>query len=62
MTHFTRTSDAPYDRHRYKVWCVDGSVKILDDYEDVMRAWWNFPQHLSHVEVLDTKTKGGGFK
>jgi hypothetical protein len=60
-TFFKQTSNLPYNRHRYKVWCVDGSVKILDDYEEVLTAWWNFPQHCSHVEVIDAKTKGGGF-
>ena len=60
---FTYTSDAPYDRHKYKVWCKDGSVKVLDNYEDVLVAQWNFPQHIDRVEVIDkSKTTGKGFK
>ena len=59
---FTKTSDAPYDRHKYKIWCVDGSVKIVDDWDTVLTAHWNFPQHISHVEVIDkSPTKGKGF-
>lgn len=64
MKTFKRTCDKPYDRQWYKLWCVDGSVKILDNYEDVLTAWWNFPQHCSHVEVIDakrSKTSGSGF-
>ena len=59
--YFTRTSNVPYNRHRYKVWCTDGSVKILSDYDEVLTAWWNFPQYCSLVEVIDAKTTGGGF-
>lgn len=58
---FTSTSTDPYDRHRYKLWCSDRSVKIVDDYQQVIEAWWNYPQYADHVEVIDQKTKGGGF-
>ena len=40
--YFAQTSDAPYDRHYYKVWCTDNSVKILQSWEEVQTAWWNF--------------------
>lgn len=60
---FTCTSTAPYDRHWYKVWCIDNSVKVLQSYEEVYDAWWNFKQYISHVEVIDVRSKGGkGFQ
>jgi hypothetical protein len=43
------------------MWCIDGSVKIFNDYEEVLSAWWNFPQYCDYVEVIDAKSKGGGF-
>jgi len=64
MNSFKCTSDLPYTRNWYKVWCVDGSVKILQDYEDVLIAWWNFKEHIDIVEVIDakrSKTSGSGF-
>lgn len=61
MKTFKLTSEAPYNRHRYKIWCVDKTVKIVDDYEDVQKAWWNFPQYCEYVEVIDKKSRGGGF-
>ena len=61
--YFTRTSDAPYDRHWYKVWCIDNTVKVLHSYEEVQEAWWNFKHFISHVEVIDAKkqSKPQGF-
>ena len=62
--YFTLTSDKPYDRNWYKVWCTDGSVKILEDYADVQTAWWNFKQYIETIEVIDakrSKTSGSGF-
>ena len=61
---FERTSDLPYDRNWYKVWCIDNSVKIIQDYDDVINAWFNFKQYISHVEVIDAKriTSPKGFK
>ncbi len=58
---FTNTSADPYNRHRYKIFCVDGSVKIVDDYMQVIEAWWNYADYCDHVEVIDAKHKGGGF-
>ena len=60
MDTFTRTSDAPYDRHWYKVWCIDKSVKVLHNYDDVLNAWWNFKQYIDHVEVIDAKRRSAG--
>lgn len=58
---FTNTSDGLYDRHRYKIRCTDNSVKIVDDYQQVYEAWWNFSEYCVSVDVIDAKTKGGGF-
>jgi hypothetical protein len=63
--NFEQTSDAPYNRHDYKlVYSNDQSV-IFDNFEDLRRTWWETPeQFLSHVEVLDKKkqkTKSKGF-
>ena len=61
--YFTQTSDAPYDCHWYKVWCIDNTVKVLHSYEEVQEAWWNFKHFISHVEVIDAKkqSKPRGF-
>ena len=61
--YFTQTSDAPYDRHWHKVWCIDNTVKVLHSYEEVQEAWWNFKHFISHVEVIDAKkqSKPQGF-
>jgi len=49
---FTRTSDAPYDKHRYAVVSNRGERLILDDYMEVYQVWAQSDE-LSHVEVLD---------
>lgn len=49
---FTRTSDAPYDKHRYAIIDNDGSEVIIENYEDVYQIWMR-SDGLSHVEVLD---------
>ena len=62
--YFKQTCDKPYDRQWYKVWCKDNSVKIIEDYDDVINAWFNYKQYISHVEVIDakrTKRSGRGF-
>ena len=61
---FTQTSDAPYDRHQYKLIFEDGKQAIFDDYEVVTDFWYQRSGRLlSHIEVLDKpspkgKTKG----
>ena len=52
---FTCTSDAPYDRHYYKVWCKDDSVKSYNPEE--VTAWWNFKHFISHIEVIDANNR-----
>lgn len=60
---FKQTSDEPYLRHHYKLVYSDGTYQVFDNYEDVQVLWFhrggNF---LSHIEVLDKKTKSKGFK
>ena len=62
--YFTQTSDAPYDRHWYKVWCKDRSVKVLQSWEETQTAWWNFKHFIDYIEVIDAKPRGKskGFK
>ena len=63
MKTFKQTSDNPYDRHDYKLVLSNGKEIIFDNYEDVQVTWFQTaPQFLSHVEVLDKKTKSKGFK
>lgn len=55
---FSQTCHQPYDRHDYKVVYSNGKVKVLDDYMDVYEIWLTTESSwLSHVEVIDKKTK-----
>ena len=66
--YVTQTSDAPYDRHHYRIHYYGGETKIVESWEEVQEIWWNtISQFISHVEVLDipnkkTKKSNGGFK
>ena len=62
--YFTETSNALYDRNWYKIHCTDKSVKIVESYEEVQTAWWNYKQFISHIEVIDAKkqSKPRGFQ
>ena len=60
--YFTQTSDAPYDRHRYKIWCKDNSVKIVSSWEEAQTAWWNFKHFINRIEVIDAKQQPKGFQ
>ena len=63
MKTFKQTCDKPYDRHDYKLVLSDGKELLFDNYEDVQVTWFQTAQQfLSHVEVLDKKTKSKGFK
>ncbi len=61
--YFTRTSDAPYDRHTYNIIFSNGQSEHYPSWEQVQSRWFQVPkQFLSHVEVLDIrKKKGKGF-
>ena len=47
-----------------KIHCTDKSVKIVESYEEVQTAWWNYKQFISHIEVIDAKkqSKPRGFQ
>ena len=63
MNSFKLHCEKPYLRHHYKLVFEDGKEVIFDNYEDVQVTWFQTaPQFLSHVEVLDKKTKSKGFK
>ena len=49
---FTCTSEAPYDRHRYKLVLKNGKGMILEDYEMVRAYWHKFRDQLERVDVL----------
>jgi hypothetical protein len=60
MESFNQTSNIPYDRHQYKLIYTDGKQVFFEHYEDVQATWFRTAQQfLSHVEVLDKKTKKG---
>jgi len=60
---FTQTSDAPYDRHRYKVVHNDGKELIFDSWAEAQAYWFHRYQmgHLKFIVTLDQPTKGKGF-
>ena len=65
---FQQTSDAPYDRHVYKVNIGDESF-IVEDYEHLRALWFQNLRNYDGVtvEVLDVqknkkKKSKGGFK
>ena len=63
MKTFKQTCDKPYDRHDYKLILSNGKEMIFSNYEDVQVTWFQIAQQfLSHVEVLDKKSKSKGFK
>jgi|TARA_B100000073_G_C23592337_1_gene516840 hypothetical protein len=55
MPYFTNTSDAPYNRHRYKLIFKNKKAAIFDDYEVLRSAWfeWAGTKQLDRIEVLD---------
>ena len=57
--NFTHTSDGLYDRHHYRVVSKTGQHVDVENYEEVKEIWWNQKHILSHVEVIDIKTKRG---
>ena len=66
--YFTQTSDAPYDRHHYKVHFHGGETKVVESWDEAREIWWNtIAQYTSYIEVLDIpkpkpKKIQGGFK
>ncbi|AJK27488.1 hypothetical protein PTIM40_62 [Cyanophage P-TIM40] len=60
MTFFTETSNAPYDRHHYKIICKDNSTKVLESWQEVQELWWNNRILIDRIEVIDKPTHKGG--
>ena len=66
--YFIQTSDAPYDRHHYRLNFSDGTHKIYDAWDLVQSEWFQrLPTSVLHIDVLDipnktTKKTNGGFK
>jgi hypothetical protein len=61
---FSRTSDAPYDRHNYEVVLKNSKKVFFEHWEDVQAYWWSncqIPDFLDYVIVKDKKkiNKGG---
>ena len=64
---FTQTSHKPYDRHHYQLHTKDKQTITFEDYEQLIAVWFqsNHLNILSHVEVIDVKSKqtnSKGFK
>ena len=63
--YFSETSNKPYDRHHYKIFCQTKSF-VVESWEEVQEYWWNnchLPTFDAVVHVLDKpKPKSKGFK
>ena len=58
--YFTKTSDAPYDRHTYNIVFSNGQSEHYSSWEQVQSRWFEVPkQFLSRIEVLDVKQSKG---
>lgn len=58
--YFTKTSDAPYDRHTYNIVFSNGQSEHYPSWEQVQSRWFEVPkQFLSRIEVLDVKQSKG---
>ena len=62
--YFSQTSEAPYDRHNYKIVCKDKSF-VVESWDEVQEWWWNnsnLPTFDAVVHVLDKPKSNKGFK
>lgn len=53
---FTCTSDAPYDRHTYRIYLKNGKSIDFDYWEQVQEYWFmnsQIPDYLGVIEVVD---------
>jgi hypothetical protein len=56
--YFSQSCYKPYDRHKYKLFYASGKIETYEWYDEVMARWMQTPAgHLSHVEVMDRKSK-----
>jgi hypothetical protein len=54
---FTQSSNDPYDRHDYKIVSKAGESVVVDDYMVAQATWFQKNAFLSHIVILDKKTK-----
>ena len=62
--YFSQTSDAPYDRHHYKIVCQNKSF-VVESWDEVQEWWWNncrLPTFNAVVHVIDKPRPKKGFK
>ena len=60
--YFSQTSDAPYDRHHYKIVCQD-KFFVVESWDEVQEYWWNRRGFSPPViEVIDKPKTKKGFK
>ena len=60
--YFSQTSDAPYDRHHYKIVCETKSI-VVESWEEVQEFWWNNREiNPPVIEVIDKPKTTKGFK
>ena len=64
--YFSQTSNAPYDRHDYKIICGNKSA-VVESWDEVQEYWWNNCRSPffegTVIEVIDKpKKKSKGFK
>ena len=63
--YFSQTSDAPYDRHHYKIVSKQYATFIVESWDEVQEWWWNHCNTFNFdavIEVLDKpKKKSKGF-
>jgi hypothetical protein len=54
---FQQTSNEPYVRHDYRIHFKSKKPEVYDNYDDVMKTWFQTPyQLLDYIEVLDKKS------
>ena len=51
--YFTKTSNEPYDRHKYKLTFPDGHSMIVESYEQVQVMWFEHLRNWRGVTVED---------
>ena len=63
---FKQTSDAPYDRHHYKIISKQYATFIVESWEEVQEWWWNhchifyFDAVIEVLGIPEKKSKGFG--
>ena len=60
MKTFKQTSDAPYDRHHYKIVSSKYATFIVESWQEVQEWWWNHCHSFNFdavIEVLDIPEK-----